>query len=131
MKILARGCFRIARNQLINFLSGGRIDRGYGGTTHVQALQQLVDSSDAARDTELDYRREMFHYAAARVKQVVQPSTWQAFWAVAILEQPACEVATELDMSVASWTSLAARDLAAARGSPKTGGRKCTVVMRN
>lgn len=92
--------FRIARNQLINFLSGGRIDRGYGGTTHVQALQQLVDSSDAARDTELDYRREMFHYAAARVKQVVQPSTWQAFWAVAILEQPACEVATELDMSV-------------------------------
>lgn len=93
--------FRIARNQLINLLSGDRLDRGQGGTTHVQILQQLVDTHDAAQqDIELEYKREMFRYAAARVKQAVQPSTWRAFWSVAILEQPASEVAAALKMTV-------------------------------
>lgn len=92
--------FRIARNQLINLLAGEKRDRPQGGTTHVQLLQQLVDSHDPSLEVELDYQREVFRYAAARVKQVVQPSTWQAFWSVAVLDQPPSEVASHLDMSV-------------------------------
>jgi RNA polymerase sigma factor (sigma-70 family) len=92
--------FRIARNQLINLLASEKIDRPHGGTTHVQLLQQLVDSRDSNQEVELDYKREMFRYAAARVKQVVQPATWQAFWSVAVLEQPAIAVAENLKMTV-------------------------------
>ncbi|MEZ6134172.1 MAG: sigma-70 family RNA polymerase sigma factor [Pirellulaceae bacterium] len=95
--------FRIARNQLINLLAHGRLDRPQGGTTHVHVLNDLADrhSMYSACDAlELDYQRELFRYAAARVKQIVRDTTWQAFWSVAVLEQPAVDVAKALNMSI-------------------------------
>ncbi len=91
--------FRIARNQLINLLSGRKPDRAIGGTTQVQVLQQLA-ASQPEDGIELDYQREMFRYAAARVKRDVQPNTWQAFWSTAVLAQPASDVASSLNMTV-------------------------------
>ncbi len=91
--------FTIARNHLLNHLASTKRRATCGGSAHMQALAQVVDSQIAPDDLDSDYRREVFRYAAARVRKEVQPSTWQAFWSVAVLEQPVSKVANELSMS--------------------------------
>lgn len=63
------------------------------------AMQMVPQPGTSTDGIDNDYQREMFLYAAARVKRSVQPSTWQAFWSVAVLGQSVAEVAAELHIS--------------------------------
>ncbi|MCA9182497.1 MAG: hypothetical protein KDA51_13620, partial [Planctomycetales bacterium] len=81
-------------------LTAKRPDHGRGGTSQVELLQELVAPTESAQDIELDYQRELFRYAAARVKLQVHDVTWQAFWSVAVQEKKPSEVADELRMTV-------------------------------
>jgi RNA polymerase sigma factor (sigma-70 family) len=93
--------FRIARNHLINQATARNRERPVGGSTQVRRLQSEIDQRwiDAG-DAELEYRRVVFESAAARVKRLVQPATWSAFWET-MVEGRTCEsVAEDLQMSV-------------------------------
>ena len=93
--------FRIARNHLINQATLRHRERPVGGSTQVRKLQAEIDERVVdAGDAELEYRRAVFESAAARVKRLVQPATWSAFWET-MVEGRTCEsVAEELGMTV-------------------------------
>ncbi len=51
---------------------------------------------------DLEYRREVFLWAAAKVRETVTPSTWQAFWQTSVEARPIAGVAQSLGMAVGS-----------------------------
>ena len=73
--------FRIARNLMINFLARQKGPRGSGDTGIQQLLnEQPAADGEAATLFEMEYQREIFRWAAQRVRQEFQEETWRAFW---------------------------------------------------
>jgi RNA polymerase sigma factor (sigma-70 family) len=94
--------FRIARNQLIDI--SGKLRRqvvSRGGTSMIGLLEQAPDFEGWSNDElKISHRREVFRWAASRVKDSVKPATWQAFWMTAVEDQPVEAVAMALEISV-------------------------------
>ena len=66
-------------------------------------LEAKCDADAAVTHTfEIEYRREVFRWAAERVQPAVKENTWQAFWLSTIDDLPAGEVARRLGMSIGS-----------------------------
>src|SRR4051794_20313515 len=86
--------FRIARNLILNFLTRSK-NRGVclGGTDIGQLLdhQANVDAQQSAL-FQTEYRRELFRWAAEKVRPTVTTSTWSAFWQTAVDSRPVAEV---------------------------------------
>ncbi len=80
--------FRIARNLMINVLTRRQSIRGSGDTAIQQLLEQQADmETPASREAtrfDLEYRREVFRWAAQRVRSRVAAVTWRAFWLTAV-----------------------------------------------
>ena len=94
--------FRIARNLMINFMTR-RQHQGlaHGGTDFNELLNQQVDpDSEASKEFNLEYRREVFRWAAGRVKTQVKDATWQAFWMTSVQQVPIRRAAESLGVSV-------------------------------
>jgi RNA polymerase sigma-70 factor (ECF subfamily) len=91
--------FRIARNQLINFVTKHRRDRASGETAEIRLLSELPQNEPEIDDITRDYRKEMFRLAAAQVRDAFQPKTWDAFWRTAVLGEAAESVARELGIT--------------------------------
>ncbi len=93
--------FRIARNMIINFLTRPKY-RPWGGGSEIMTLlhEQPAATEEEATLFELEHRREVFRYAAARVREVVNEKTWQAFWLTAVEDRPIADVARTLQVSV-------------------------------
>lgn len=71
---------RITRNAILKSLSRAPADRAAGGSDIVNLMSKLptVDSETDAL-IELEYQREVYQRAAARVRREVQEPTWLAF----------------------------------------------------
>jgi len=96
--------FQISRNLVINQLTR-RKHRSIGsGDSKVAALLngQCAPGPDESQWFDLELRREIFHYAASRVKSQVTDSTWQAFWLSSVEQQPIRAVAARLHMTAGS-----------------------------
>jgi RNA polymerase sigma factor (sigma-70 family) len=95
---------RIAKNVALNFLTRPKHrPLATGNGDDYLCLAHAPEVSDAAAsEFDLEYRREVFRWAAAQVRSAVTVKTWQAFWRTTIEGEPNEAVASELKMSVGS-----------------------------
>lgn len=77
--------YRVAHNASLNALTRGRPDRGSGDSALLAVLNGLESQRGSASDLlRLEYRREVFRWAARQVRQEFQQATWDAFWLTAV-----------------------------------------------
>ena len=101
-----RGRFRgwlltIARRQLAQFHERGArraAPVGSGLTEVHDALAQIPDD-DEARQWERDCEQQALDWGLRHIEREFQPSTWRAFYATAVEQQPPQSVAQELGLS--------------------------------
>ena len=90
--------YRIARNLMIDFLERGR-------RSPLCDADQLIEmhadpSSLESRTFDLAFQRQVFVWAADRIRPAFQAPTWQAFWQTAVVGESVAAVAEQLGMSV-------------------------------
>lgn len=94
--------FRIARNLMVNFWKRRqRQPPAAGGSDMLELLsaQPARDCADAAWFDQ-EYRREVFRWAAERIKGEFRNATWEAFWRTCVDGRPIVNVAAQLGISV-------------------------------
>src|SRR3954470_7859257 len=90
--------FRIARNAILNFLMRNKHQPANFGNADVDELlthQPQLEAQESALFN-LEYRREVFRWAAEKVRPTVATSTWNAFWKTAVESRSIPLVAREL-----------------------------------
>ncbi|QDV19130.1 RNA polymerase sigma factor [Gimesia panareensis] len=90
----------VAHNAILNALIRGKPDRGSGDS----ALRELLNQQESQNDADssllrLEYRREVFRWAARQVRQEFQQETWDLFWQTAVEEHEIEDVAREYGKS--------------------------------
>ncbi|MCI0643007.1 MAG: sigma-70 family RNA polymerase sigma factor [Gemmataceae bacterium] len=105
----ARGTFRgwlftVVRNLLTKF--GKCLQRpglGAGNTEALDRLEEIPDSAETLSALwEAEHERQLYAWAAEKVRGEVQESTWRAFHETAVLGHAPAEVAGRFGMSVAA-----------------------------
>jgi RNA polymerase sigma factor (sigma-70 family) len=91
---------RVAHNAILDAMTRGKPDRGSGDSALLAVLNQhelqTGPNSDLLR---LEYRREVFRWAAGQVRKEFHQATWDAFWLTAVEGRPAEVVAQQLAKS--------------------------------
>ena len=92
---------RIARNAAVNFLTRrNHRSIGKGGDEGTRLLTEVpAPSSLLSNEFDLEYRREVFRWAAEQVREIVAETTWQAFWRTHVENRPIADVARQLEIS--------------------------------
>lgn len=101
--------FRIARNKLIDVLSKRQRQATRSGSS---GLHEIAQSEGLVEQALLAHRRELFRWAASRVKEQVQLATWLAFWRTSVEEAPVADVARELKITTGAVYIARSRVLA-------------------
>lgn len=96
--------FRIARNLLVNYLTRRRFRPLGTGDSRIAAMleQQCDRSSEESTVFDIEFRREVFRWAAEQVRGQVTEKTWNAFWRSTVDDRPVSAVARDLEMTVGS-----------------------------
>lgn len=68
-----------------------------GGSAALERLYRATDESKQLIEFELEYRREIFRWAAKQIQFEFQSETWEAFWQTAVEHRPVSEVAQSLN----------------------------------
>ena len=88
---------RVANNAILDALTRGKPDRGSGNSALQAVLDQRETRSGPDSDLlRLEYRREVFRWAARHVQKEFRRDTWDAFWLTAIEGRSIAAVAKEL-----------------------------------
>lgn len=112
-----KGTFRswlytITRNEMNRFFrKRQRQPQGTGRTTIMRMVEDQPDP-EAEADWDREYRRQLFHWAANRVKGEFTEQTWSAFWKTAVDQEKAGDVAEGLGMTVGAAYIAKSRVLA-------------------
>ena len=81
---------RVVENAILNALSRGAPDRAVGEAGHSALVEQQAARNGSDSDLlRLEYRREVFRWAARLIRPEFQPATWKAFWLTAIEDRAA------------------------------------------
>ncbi|MCA9012648.1 MAG: sigma-70 family RNA polymerase sigma factor [Planctomycetaceae bacterium] len=108
--------FRIARNQLLDVLTKQqRSVVSRGGSALLELLNHAAVSGVAEQQLRTAHRRELFRWAADRVKSSVKEATWQAFWMTAVDDLDVEQVAGELGLTTGAVYIARSRVLARLR----------------
>ncbi len=91
--------FRVARNIAVDKIIEQSKKAELNGSRAAEAI------ATQARDQESlifwnNYRKQLMHWAAEKVRPHVSKTSWQAFWMTAIEGQPAPKVAQALDLAI-------------------------------
>lgn len=88
---------RVARNAILNALTRRKPDRGSGDSALLAVLNGHESHSGPTSDLlQLEYRREVFRWAARQVRKEFHQATWDAFWLTAVEGRAVDVVAEEL-----------------------------------
>jgi RNA polymerase sigma-70 factor (ECF subfamily) len=88
---------RVAQNAILNALTRARPDRGSGDSALGAVLNQHESHTGPDSDLlRLEYRREVFCWAARQVRKEFHQDTWEAFWLTAVEGRAVEVVAKEL-----------------------------------
>lgn len=109
--------FRIVRGKLIDHLRRRRHQPAGSGRSSVaqQLAQQADPRGSLSAEIDREYRRELFRWAARRVRRDVQPLTWEAFWRTSVDALPVAEAAEQLGLSIGAVYIARSRVLARLR----------------
>ncbi len=93
--------FTIARNLVIKFLTRKKYRPiGSGDSAINELLKSQVDpGANESATFDLEYRREVFLWAAEQVRDQVKESTFSAFWMTSVDGRAIAEVASTLSLS--------------------------------
>jgi RNA polymerase sigma factor (sigma-70 family) len=94
--------FRIARNMMLNLVTNQRRHPRGTGRDEVRSLLE-AQPSPSPEDSELfemEYKRQLFRWAADKVRGEFRSPTWDAFWQTGVDGKKAQEVASALGTSV-------------------------------
>ena len=91
---------RITDNATLNALTRVKPDRAAGSTSVDELLNSRPDPQDPNSELlQLEYRREVLHWAARKIRDEFTETTWKAFWLTAVEAKPAEEVGNLLGRS--------------------------------
>jgi RNA polymerase sigma-70 factor (ECF subfamily) len=96
--------FRIASNLAINFLTRQKHRRLGSGDSQVARIlaDQPAVSADSSHLFLNEYRRELFRWAAERVRAEVSDRQWMVYWLTSVEDWPIADVARKFAVSVGS-----------------------------
>jgi RNA polymerase sigma factor (sigma-70 family) len=113
-----RGSFRgwlytVVRNQLSKFRARQRRFHPASGGSESQRLLEDLPGNDVESTEEWDreFERQLFLWAAERVKRRCEAASWQAFWQAAVEGRNVQEIARSLEMSVGAVYTAKSRIL--------------------
>ena len=87
----------IAHNTIINALTRRPSDRASGDTAERDWLAAYAPDDAASQILLMESRREIFQWAARRVRGEFEPRTWDAFWLTAVEGREVEDVAALID----------------------------------
>jgi RNA polymerase sigma-70 factor (ECF subfamily) len=101
----SRGSFRgwllaVTRSRLVKWWHAKKRAGTQLGETELGDWAEREATEQERAAWEADFRQSLLDVALERVRPLVQPATWQAFWRTSIDGQPAEEAAASLQMSV-------------------------------
>ena len=96
-----KGSFRgwigtIARNLTIDFL---RRQSRQPVSTNDPTLQNVAEQCAESDFYDAEYEKQLFAWAAEKIKPTFQANTWNAFWQTAVEQQAVSDVAASLNIS--------------------------------
>jgi len=109
--------FRICRNLIVNSLEKRhRLVVGSGDSDIFERLsQEPVLNAEEQSVYILEFRRELFHWAARNIREEFQPATWSLFWRTSVEGEPIASAAAELRLSLGAAYAARCRILSRLR----------------
>lgn len=106
--------FRISRNLIVNAIDKQqRMIRGNGGSDVCRQLALEPDRSLQEHSAyALEFRRELFHWAARRIRPEFHDSTWSLFWRTSVEGEAIADAARKLGLSIGAAYAARCRILA-------------------
>jgi RNA polymerase sigma factor (sigma-70 family) len=92
--------FRIARNLTVNFLVRRRRHPPGAGDTDMANLLEAQEAPEDSSCFDVEYRRQLFLWAAGQVRGEFGEAAWRAFWMTGVEGRPAAEAAEEIGTTV-------------------------------
>jgi RNA polymerase sigma-70 factor (ECF subfamily) len=90
---------RIAQNLIINALTRAAPDRAAGDSVTLDRLHQAAADGPDSDLVRMEFRREVFRWAADRIRSEFRSGTWDAFWLTAVEGQTVDEASRRTGMS--------------------------------
>ncbi len=103
-----------ARRICLRALRDRSHDCAVGGSSIVERLHELP-APEQVDDSERDWQRWAFCWAAGQIEREIEPATWRAFWLTAVEGVPSAEAARRLEMRIGTVYAAKCRVLARIR----------------